>query len=526
MSDGLHSLLIVTQSFEVGGLETYIAGQVRVMAAQGWAIHMACGSEPAEEFLPPGLSSVTGGLNLGPGATAADLVATVESLRSIIREHAVTHVHGHPFTSVFPAMLAAALERVPFMLTLHGPASLSAGYGPINDFLLTSLALPLSQGVIAVSDEVMELAAPYVSGDALRLQSNAIDFSKFGQSASSAPEGAPWLVVSRLDGLKIPGIRAFVNQANTLGLGGVDIVGDGPGRETLQEWLEQDGVGHVVRFLGARSDVPDLMRSCAGVAGMGRVLLEGVASGKPVCVVGYDGVKGLLDADLFRRAAYANFSGRNLPNVDAQGLARQFERAPAGAAELADIALQQHSEDRTWSVFAKRITSFTCNAHSPIRAVYSVLRSEDAIASPGPYLASENLFYQIGRVLHGSTFFSPATAASYAFYEARIRALRDVDWHEEAGASAMRIMQVSETSSLETKAAVSQVDTHTVKDMERISGELQRLSAQCDQHRDELAKAVKVFEDAAEEIATCLQQPRTWRQRISDVVRGFSARDR
>lgn len=541
MNDGHHSLLIVTQSFEVGGLETHIAGQVRVMAAQGWAIHMACGSQPAAEFLPPGLSSVTGGLNLGPGATAAELVATVESLRSIIREHAVTHVHGHPFTSLFPAMLAAALEGVPFILTLHGPASLSAGYGPINDFLFTSLALPLSQGVIAVSDEVVELAAPYVGDktEALHLQRNAIDFAQFRQSASPASEGESWLVVSRLDGVKIPGIRAFVNQAHALGLGGVDIVGDGPGRATLQEWLEEDGVGHAARFLGARSDVPDLMRSCAGVAGMGRVLLEGVASGKPVCVVGYDGVKGLLDPDLFQRAAYANFSGRNLPNVGAEELARQFEHAPVIASELMDIAFQRHSEERVWSDFAKRITSFTCNAHSPIPAVYSVLRSEEAIASAGPYLASENLFYHIGRVLHGAAFFSPATVASYAFYEARVRALREMEWREEVRASSMGIMQVSEAAleikasvsqvdarALEIQAAVSQAEARAVKDMERISDGLQRLSEECDRHHDELAKVVRAFEDAAEEIATCLQQPRTWRQRISDVVRGFSGRGR
>ena len=541
MNDGHHSLLIVTQSFEVGGLETHIAGQVRVMAAQGWAIHMACGSQPAAEFLPPGLSSVTGGLNLGPGATAAELVATVESLRSIIREHAVTHVHGHPFTSLFPAMLAAALEGVPFILTLHGPASLSAEYGPINDFLFTSLALPLSQGVIAVSDEVVELAAPYVGDktETLHLQRNAIDFAQFRQSASPASEGESWLVVSRLDGVKIPGIRAFVNQAHALGLGGVDIVGDGPGRATLQEWLEEDGVGHAARFLGARSDVPDLMRSCAGVAGMGRVLLEGVASGKPVCVVGYDGVKGLLDPDLFQRAAYANFSGRNLPNVGAEELARQFEHAPVIASELVDIAFQRHSEERVWSDFAKRITSFTCNAHSPIPAVYSVLRSEEAIASAGPYLASENLFYHIGRVLHGAAFFSPATVASYAFYEARVRALREMEWREEVRASSMGIMQVSEAAleikasvsqvdarALEIQAAVSQAEARAVKDMERISDGLQRLSEECDRHHDELAKVVRAFEDAAEEIATCLQQPRTWRQRISDVVRGFSGRGR
>jgi len=530
---GRHSLLIVTQSFEVGGLETYIAGQVRVMAAEGWAVHMACGSEPEAEYLPRGLSSVTGGLCFSPQASAAELVATVEALRSIIRERAVTHVHGHPFTSLFPAMLAASLEGVPFLLTLHGPASLSTGYGPFNDFLLAALAMPLANEVIAVSEEVAELAAPYVGNEQLCIQSNAIDFAQFRKSDSPVPEGASWLVVSRLDGVKIHGIRAFANQASALALGGVDIVGDGPGRATLEEWLEQDGVGHAVRFLGARPDVPELMRSSAGVAGMGRVLLEGVACGKPVCVVGYDGVKGLLDLDLFRRAAYANFSGRNLPNVNADDLARQFKFGSADGAQLAEAAMQRHSEEWVWSDFAKRITSLTSNAQSLVRAIYSVLRSEEAVASPVAYLASDDLFYRMGRVLHGTAFFSPAVAANYTLHESRMQALRAEKLQEEARASSVQML---EAIRLEIKEAMAQADARndrnaeeakrTFGELQRLGKEIQRLGEQGNQHHDGLTSVVKDLESSIVELAASLQEPGTWRQRISHAVRNLSGRGR
>ena len=77
-----------------------------------------------------------------------------------------------------------------------------------------------------------------------------------------------------------------------------------------------DGILDFVEFYGISADVPKLMRSTAGVAGMGRVVLEGLACQKPVCLVGYDGVKGIVDQDLIWQAARYNFSGRNLKSID------------------------------------------------------------------------------------------------------------------------------------------------------------------------------------------------------------------
>jgi hypothetical protein len=482
---------------------------------------MACGSQPAAEFLPSGLSSLTDGLSLGPNSTAAELVAVVETLRAIIRERGVTHVHAHPFTSLFPGMLAAALEGVPFMLTLHGPASLSTGYGAFNDFLFAALVLPSASTVIAVSEEVGDLAAPYVENEKLCIQCNAVNFGQFRHADSALTEAAPWLVVSRLDAVKIHGIRQFVNYANALGLGRVDIVGDGPGRAVLREWLEADGVVQTARFLGARSDVHDLMRMSAGVAGMGRALLEGVACAKPVCMVGYDGVKGLIDTELFRQAAYANFSGRNLPNRSLEELAQQFNRGLLQTTELRAIAVQDYSEDMVWSEFSKRITSFTRPKSRLIRAIYSVLQSEEVVGSRMAYLASEDLFYRIGRVLHSAAFFSPTIAASYAFYESRMHALRLAKWQEESQAA----LRASEAMLRETQAGLAQADAHNAEEMGRISDELQRVEEQGKHHADELAMAIKAVENAVGDIDTRLQEkPRNWSQRISDAMRSRSGR--
>lgn len=512
MSVATPSLLIVTESFEVGGLETYIAGQVRVMTSEGWGVHLACGSKPAAEFLPPGLSTVHPGLPLGPAATVTDLIAAVETLRAVIRDKSVTHVHAHPFTSIFPAMLAAALEEVPFIITLHGPTSLSSGYGPFNDYLLASLALPAANAVLAVSNEVGELAAPYTGYGRLCIQHNSVDVEYFREAVSSAPTGAPWLAVSRLDAVKIHGIRKFINVAHELNLGQVDIVGDGPGRATLEELLRQDGVDHIARFLGARADVRSLMHSSAGVAGMGRVLLEGIACGKPICMVGYDGVKGLVDLDLFRRAAYANFSGRNLPDVSLADLVSQLERRTANVADLTDAVLHYHSEDALWAAFAKQISAFPYSEPPSVRAIYTVLQSEEA-ASTEPYLQSQDLLYRIGRVVHSTSYFSPTAVACYSFYASRMNAVRSSIEREQLDTGQRKLM-----------AAMAEAENRSSKTVERLVDELRNYETERVKQSEALVEAINRLDMAFEGLDARLKQEPTSFQRVLAKARKWLVR--
>ncbi|WP_407849666.1 glycosyltransferase [Bordetella petrii] len=409
------SLLIVTEQFDVGGLETYIRGQVHILSRLGWDVYLACAGEPRPELLPTELAGQCRGLPLSASASAADLLRSTRTLREFMREHAITHVHAHPFISLFPAFLAAKLEGVPYVATLHGPSSLSAGYGPLNDFLLGSVILTHADRVIAVSEEVRSLAAAYVDDDRLVMQPNAVDSQAFRpQPASSEP--ARWLVVSRLDPFKIVGIRQFASLAREAGLPGIDVVGEGPAQAVLQQQLAQDGAADFVRFLGVRADVVELMRASGGVAGMGRVLLEGLAAGQRCCLVGYDGVKGMVDDQLFEAAAVANFSGRSLPSISAEELRAQLARHPAGDAALCRKVGQRHAESAVWEAFSERLAALRASPAPLAAALHGLIQSETVQADVAPYLQSDTLFYEIGRVTHGARHFSPALAASYSFY--------------------------------------------------------------------------------------------------------------
>ena len=347
------TILIVSESFEIGGLETHIRGEIKALTALGWEVHFACGNRFIDDLMPDCVASISSNLNLNPDDTISGITDSIEKLREIIRENNIQYVHAHPFSSFFPAQTAAELENVKFIITLHGPASLGSYNGPIYDFLFNQVTLRSSQLVVCISEEVQKLASPYVSKQNLYLQPNAISFSdKIGSSVS----GENWLVVSRLDYEKVPGVIDFINLASEVGLGKIHVAGDGNAKDFLIESLTNSGLLHTVELLGFQTDIKDLISKCKGVAGMGRVVLEGLSQEKPVILIGYNNVKGLLDYSLFLKAAAFNFSGRNLPDIDTSVL--KFEIQKIDSEEITGMSRylkENYDENSSWKKFENRI---------------------------------------------------------------------------------------------------------------------------------------------------------------------------
>ena len=58
----MNNLLIVTQNFSGGGLETQITGQVRALSVQNWGLHLACGRDVNPEIIPSKVDSAVSDL--------------------------------------------------------------------------------------------------------------------------------------------------------------------------------------------------------------------------------------------------------------------------------------------------------------------------------------------------------------------------------------------------------------------------------------------------------------------------------
>lgn len=117
------SILIITQYYSIGGLETYINTQVKDLVAHGYQVHLMYAVVADPSLLPDGLSSCHENIHLSNGSIE-QLVQGVDLIRQVIKEKGIDVIHVHPFDCIFPAVIAADCEKIPSLLTLHGPLSL------------------------------------------------------------------------------------------------------------------------------------------------------------------------------------------------------------------------------------------------------------------------------------------------------------------------------------------------------------------------------------------------------------------
>ncbi|MDT8897883.1 glycosyltransferase [Thermanaerothrix sp. 4228-RoL] len=309
------NILTITENFTLGGLETHIIDQYNQLRKYGDSLYIVHG----EQFYPETINRLQphksfGPLKLGPSVTAQELYKSVEVLKDIISTYHIDVVHAHPYTSLIPAVFAASQMNTPLVITLHGPSAFTNVYGPIYLALLKEVVIPSSRYVLCVSMETLTFVKTFSKKQNCVLLPNCIDIGLFTE-VSRNPDG-PWLIVSRLDPYKVEGIKDFLLKADSSGLPYAIVVGDGPSFENLKEFSRTALNKTKVEFLGAKYDVHEILKKgISGIGGMGRVVLEGMASNLPTMLIGYEGVKGVVSINNVDIVSWWNFSGRGMPSI-------------------------------------------------------------------------------------------------------------------------------------------------------------------------------------------------------------------
>jgi glycosyltransferase involved in cell wall biosynthesis len=155
----------------------------------------------------------------------------------------------------------------------------------------------------------------------MRHMPNGIDTQRFDLPASPPHPVTPfvWLHVGRLVPEKSQHIllQAFAQVVQTQPTAQLWIAGSGPCEAALQQLSQTLGLSDQVRFLGRRSDVPQLMHAASAcvlsshIEGSPLVLAEALACGLPCVSTDAPGVRALLTPH-----------DRIVPVGDAQALAR------------------------------------------------------------------------------------------------------------------------------------------------------------------------------------------------------------
>ncbi len=221
-------------------------------------------------------------------------------LRRALREHRIDVVHAHTAHAVAVAALATLGTGVPLIVARRVDFPLRANAG-------TRWKYGRAAKIIAISDAVARvLAASGIAGDRIVVVPDGVDVDRDVKPATRetlaslgvAGDGPLIVQVAQLVGHKDPlnfvraidRVRALVPGAQGL------LVGDGPLRADVEREVHLLGLEPNVHLAGFRDDA-DALLAAADVAclssreeGMGSVLLDALAFGRPVAATRAGGI--------------------------------------------------------------------------------------------------------------------------------------------------------------------------------------------------------------------------------------------
>jgi glycosyltransferase involved in cell wall biosynthesis len=257
------------------------------------------------------------------------------ALRRAIRESGTHIVHAHTAHAVALAAAATAGTNVPFVVARRVDFRLKTNIG-------TRLKYRGAARFIAVSEAVAQvLKSGGVAANRIAVVPDGVDIHRAPDPATrdllrefGIPAGAPLAVqVAQLVGHKDPVnfVRAVayarVQRPDLHGL----LVGEGPLRDDVERAIEELGLEDVLHLAGYRTDADALIAAADVVVlssreeGMGSVLLDALAFGRPIAATRAGGIPEVVDEEC----------GVLAPTRDPRGLGEAIARI-VNDRELAD----------------------------------------------------------------------------------------------------------------------------------------------------------------------------------------------
>ncbi len=337
-------VLICLEKMGIGGVETAVLNQVAALSKRGVdCVVLAENGIYSSKVVEVGAKFIDFKFPLR-NCIDGDVV---KALVKIIKDENITQVHINQFPCMQYMLYACAFTNVPYVAYLHTGYDLIAREDDLNIFNWYCKQYPIfnelfpmyfrhASKIISITQFAKDYCAKRydIDLDNILVCPNSIDFSLFVEDKHVDTNEKIFLSIGRLskdkEGSLFNTLQLYKRLKERDNSFKLQIAGDGESREVIEKYVEDNNIEDCT-FLGQISNVPEVMHKAFIVAGVGRCIIDAIASKTLPLIVSKESVRDFVTKNNLNKCIEGNFStsaidARNVDDIIGDLLQITYER--------------------------------------------------------------------------------------------------------------------------------------------------------------------------------------------------------
>lgn len=330
------TILICLERLDVGGVETSVYNQALVFKEKGYnVIILAKNGIYTEKLKEQGITCIDFEFKLN---NEIDINGTKQIIE-IIKKYNVGQIHIHQFPCLLNAFIACIITKRPYLAFVHSRLT------EVFDWYISQFPLykrlfkfyfDNAYKIITLNYGSIELNSKYfdIPKENYAVLKNSIYFKEY-ITQNQVKQINNFMIISRIAPEKIisiqNGINFFIQYANSNNNfdGKLVIYGDGDEKSiaTVKKYIEDNNINNYSIFLaGGTNEVAKEMEKYDVVMGMGRCIIEAIATKRIAIISSPKEIKFLVDKNNIYDSIEANFASNDLEARNIEDIIVQLQR--------------------------------------------------------------------------------------------------------------------------------------------------------------------------------------------------------
>lgn len=316
------TILICLEKLDIGGVETSVYNQSIAFKEKGYnVVVLAKNGIYTEKLQSIGIVCINFEFELKNEIDDYKSSQIIE----IIKKYNVEQVHIHQFPCILSAFPACIITGTPYVAFVHSRLT------DVFDWYISNYSIykrlfkfyfENAYKIITINNGAIQLNSKYfnINENKYKILKNSIAFSEYVPN-TKINNINNFMIISRIAEEKIVsiqnGINFFINYANTCEHfnGKLAIYGDGTEEniKQIKDYIQEHNTNKYNIFLaGSTNDVAKEMEKYDVVIGMGRCIIEAIATKRLAVVMSPNELKFLADRKNIYNAIEGNFASNDL----------------------------------------------------------------------------------------------------------------------------------------------------------------------------------------------------------------------